>query len=215
MLRGAVLVLSFPFLVVLLSTRIAFTEAFLEWVYSKEEFPQDIFGMPKERRLEIAKLGLRSVLSDEGMREFKESGLFNEREIAHMEDVKALLGVSFKVLYLGIPLWLVLFLSLRDPRVMGKLLFFSSLLTEVLLVALLLVSLLAYHWAFEAFHLLLFDPYSWRFRDEDMLLRVYPMELWFTGTVFVFVLSMVISSSFGALGLLMWRGWKTKAHLSD
>lgn len=67
--------------------------------------------MGYEERLSIAKLGLRSVLSDEGMQEFINSGLFREKEIKHMQDVKDLLSVVFKVLYLGGPIWLILFLA--------------------------------------------------------------------------------------------------------
>ena len=118
MKRVILLSLFFPFLLVFLCVRLAFTEFFVELNYRFGDLPLDRWGMDYEERLSIAKLGLRSVLSDEGMQEFINSGLFREKEIKHMQDVKGLLSVVFKVLYLGGPIWLTLFFSLKDKRKM-------------------------------------------------------------------------------------------------
>jgi len=122
-----------------------------------------------------------------------------------MQDVKDLLSVVFKALYLGGPLWLILFFSLKDKRKMGLTLLFGATLTEIFVIFVLIFSLLNYELLFEAFHNLFFDPYSWRFLDQDMLLRVYPMKFWYNATLWVSVLAFVLNSLFQALGFILWR----------
>lgn len=197
------LVVFFPPLLTLLGVRLAFTEAFLELLYKGVNLPPD--PMPYELRLSVAKLGLRSVLSEEGMREFKNSGLFNYREVKHMEDVKNLLKVSFGLLYVGLPAWLLGLAVLKDLRRVGRVLFLGGLLLELLVVLVIFLSLTSYQWLFEAFHNLFFDPYSWRFREEDMLLRVYPMDLWYKATLYTALMVFVFGAVFQAVGFLLWK----------
>ncbi|MFZ8862758.1 MAG: TIGR01906 family membrane protein [Thermocrinis sp.] len=203
--KGYPPLLFFSFLLVFLCFRVAFTEFFVELNYRFGDLPPDQWGMGYKERLSIAKLGLRSVLSDEGMQEFITSGLFREKEIKHMQDVKGLLSVVFKVLYLGGPLWLILFFSLKDKRKMGLTLLFGATLTEIFVIFVLVFSLLNYDLLFEAFHNLIFDPYSWRFFEEDMLLRVYPMKFWYNATLWVSVFALILNSFFQALGFILWR----------
>ncbi|MDW8067079.1 MAG: TIGR01906 family membrane protein [Aquificaceae bacterium] len=197
------LIALFPFLLTFLAVRFAFTEAFVEFLYPRVELTPD--PMPFQLRLSIAKMGLRSVVSDKGMEEFKNSGLFNHREIAHMEDVKRLLSFLFGFLYVGLPLWFFGLISLRSFKEIGKVLFWGSLLLELFAVFVLLASFANYQWLFEAFHNLFFDPYSWRFSDQDMLLRVYPLDFWYKATLYtagaVILLNMLIQS----IGFLLWR----------
>lgn len=196
-------VLIAPAVLILLSVRLAFTEFFVRWEYAKKDFPEDKWGLRKEVRLKIAILGLKAVLSDEGMKEFKASGFFGEREIRHMEDVKRLLSVLFPTLYvLGI-LWLFITLSLGSKRQIGQVLIISGTLTETLVLIVLLISLINYDWLFTTFHNYVFDPYSWRFRDDDMLLRVYPMKFWFDATIFVGILTFILSSLLQGIGFLL------------
>lgn len=202
-LISPLLVISFPVLLTLFVVRLAFTETFLEFLYPRVTLPPD--PMPYELRLSIAKLGLSSVLSDRGMEEFIRSGLFNYREIKHMEDVKNLLEVLFTFLYFGLPLWFAGILSLRRSKDVGKVIFFGSLLLELFVLFVIVSSITSYEWLFVAFHNVFFDPYSWRFSDEDMLLRVYPMDLWFKATIFtaggVFLLNIFLQ----LIGFILWR----------
>ncbi|WP_448583945.1 TIGR01906 family membrane protein [Thermocrinis sp.] len=205
MKRAILLSFFFPFLLIFLCVRLAFTELFVELNYRFGDLPPDRWGMGYEERLSIAKLGLRSVLSDEGMEEFISSGLFREKEISHMQDVKSLLSVVFKVLYVGGPLWLFLFFSLRDKKKMGFVLFSGAVLTEILVIFVLVFSILNYDLLFEAFHNFFFDPYSWRFFDQDMLLRVYPMKFWYNATLWVGVFCFILNAFFQAIGFILWR----------
>ncbi len=193
----------FPILLTLFVVRLAFTDIYVEFLYKRVDLPPD--PMPYELRLSIAKLGLRSVLSDSGMEEFKSSGIFKEREIKHMEDVKRLLSFFFGFLYITLPIWLLGFFSLKSIKDMGKVLFFGGLLLEVFVLFVLIVSAVNYDWLFTAFHNLFFDPYSWRFRDEDMLLRVYPMDFWFKATLYTAVGVFFTNVLLQTLGFILWR----------
>ncbi|MDW8434340.1 MAG: TIGR01906 family membrane protein [Aquificaceae bacterium] len=192
-----------PVLLTLFVVRLAFTEPFLEFLYSKVDLPPD--PMPYQLRLSIAKLGLESVLSDKGMENFKNSGLFNPREVKHMEDVKKLLDILFTLLYVGLPLWFWGLVFLKNYKDIGRVLFFGSLMLEVFVLFVLFLSLTNYDWLFEAFHNLVFDPYSWRFREGDMLLRVYPMDLWYKATIYSALAVFSINLLLQFMGFFMWR----------
>ncbi len=68
----------------------------------------------------------------------------------------------------------------------------ASLFSLLLTTASAVFSFTNYELAFELFHNYVFDPYSWRFKYTDTLLRIYPMKLWFDGTVFVVALAGVL-----------------------
>ena len=206
-----VLVLIFPYISVGISVRIAFTEKFVEWEYAKKDFPPDRWGMTREERLELAKLGLRAVLSDEGMEEFKSKRLkngrnaFTKREIKHMEDVKNFLSLYFPSVYFLTLLWIFGTILLKEPRV----LIFSGLFNTLLLIFLGILTFTNYKKAFEVFHNIVFDPYSWKFRYSDTLIRIYPLKFWYDATLFVAILSLII----GFLTIIAGMIWKKKGEL--
>lgn len=203
MVKRGVIILLFPFVLVLFSVRLAFTEFFIEWEYSKEDFPEDRWGLSKDVRLNIAKLGLRAVLSQQGMREFKASGFFSSREIKHMEDVKRFLSIIFPAFYLLSAILFTLLISLGSLKEIGRVLMLGGFLVDVIAFVFFSLSLIDYNWLFVSFHNLVFDPYSWRFRDEDMLLRVYPMKFWFDATIFVIVLTLISAAVLQTVGFLL------------
>ncbi len=201
------LVLTFPFLAVGLSTRVLFSEWFIDYEYSKKDFPKDRWGMSESARKELAKLGLEAVMSEEGLEKFKSARLpagrlaFSYREVKHMEDVNRLLSVLFPAVYGGSLLWLVAFLALVKDK--GGLLLKAGIFSISLILAITALVLLNYQLAFEVFHNFVFDPVSWRFSYRDTLLRIYPMKFWFDGTVAVILLSLLLSLLALAVGLLL------------
>jgi len=199
-LISVILVIVFPYISLGLSARIAFSEKFIEWEYSKKDFPRDRWGMEKEERLKLAKLGLKAVMSDEGMEEFKNAKLkngrkaFTQRETKHMGDVKRFLSFFFPSVYILALFWISGVILLKSFEV----LIWSGVFNTFFLAFLGILTFINYNKAFEVFHNILFDPYSWRFRYSDTLIRIYPMKFWYDGTVFVAVLSFL----FGAIVLM-------------
>ncbi|AAC07797.1 TIGR01906 family membrane protein [Aquifex aeolicus] len=190
-LISLILVIIFPYISLGLSARIAFSEKFIEWEYSRKNFPEDRWGMEKEERLKLAKLGLKAVISDKGMEEFKKARLkngkraFTDREVKHMEDVKRFLSFFFPSVYVLSIIWIAGVFLLRSFDV----LIWSGIFNSLLLLFLGILTFTNYEKAFELFHNVVFDPYSWKFRYSDTLIRIYPMKFWYDGTLFVAILS--------------------------
>ncbi len=188
-----------PLWIVGFSARIAFSEWFIDFEYSKENFPRDRWGMSDEIRKELAKLGLYAVLSDRGMEKFRNAKLpngnraFREKEIRHMEDVKEFLKVFFPSSYTAFIFWFGYFVLLKKSR--WKFLLYSGIFTIGLIISVGLVTYINYEFAFAVFHDYIFGENTWRFKLKDTLLRIYPMKFWFDGTVFVISLSFLISVS--------------------
>ena len=198
--------LLFPFVALGISVRIAFNEWIIDYIYAKKDFPEDIYGLPEEYRKGLAKLGLRAVLSDEAFEEFKKAELpdgtkaFNAREIEHMHDVKVFLKRFFPAVYVATFLWLLGFLILRSAHY----LILSGFLGILILSILGVLVFTNYERAFEIFHIITFDPYSWRFFYTDTLIRIYPMKFWYEATKVVAIMSFILSATVLLLGLI----WK-------
>ncbi|MDW8237051.1 MAG: TIGR01906 family membrane protein [Aquificaceae bacterium] len=171
----------YPVFIVFLSARIAYTEPLVRLTYSTIRIKED--PLPKEDRLNLAILGLRAVTTSKGMEEFENAGVFNQKEINHMKDVKNLLTIVFSSLYFMIFLYLLsaFFLGFKELK---KIMLSGAIFTFILIALTLLFAIISYETLFVGFHELFFKEDSWRFRDEDMLLRIYPMEFWFKSTVY-------------------------------
>lgn len=191
------LLLTSPIWIIGISARIVFNEWFIDFEYSKKDFPKDRYGLDDEYRKYLAKLGLKAVLSDEGLKEFEKAKLpdgrkaFRKKEINHMADVNKLLSWVFPLSYILLFFWITGIFYLEEYR--KKLLIGSGLITLTLMLATGIFSFTNYNKAFEIFHNYVFDTTSWRFKNYDTLLRIYPMKFWFDGTVAVVLISFILS----------------------
>lgn len=199
------LVFLFPFVVVGLSVRIAFNEWIIDYIYASKNFPKDRYGLPDECRKKLAKLGLKAVLNDEDFIKFRKARLpsgrlaFRPKEIKHMYDVKEFLKRFFPTVYIATLLWLLGFLIFRSPNY----LILSGIIGILTLALLGILVFTNYDRAFEIFHIIAFDPYSWRFKYTDTLLRIYPMKFWYEATKIVAVISLFLSSFTLLLGFIL------------
>ncbi len=191
------LLLTSPVWIIGLSARAVFNDWFIELEYSKKDFPKDKYGLNDEYRKKLAKVGLRAVLSKEGLKEFEKAKLpngrkaFRKKEVKHMEDVNKLLSFIFPVSYTLFFFWIIGVFYLEEYR--KKLLIGSGLFTIFLILITGIFTFTNYNKAFEIFHNYVFDTTSWKFKSYDTLLRVYPMKFWFDGTVAVTVISFILS----------------------
>jgi len=181
------LVLSVPVFLLLTNLYIFMTPTFLRYEYGKADFPPSP-GFTGEERLVVADTAITYLRSDAGIEmlgdlEGEEGPLFNERELAHMEDVKVVTRQAFLahgLLGLLIAFSLGVLLVIRDtqPRISTSLLQ-GSLLTIALLLALVALVYLSFDWFFTQFHLALFEGDSWIFAFSDTLIRLFPTRFWF------------------------------------
>ncbi|NPA54403.1 MAG: TIGR01906 family membrane protein [Aquificae bacterium] len=193
-----------PLWIIGISTRIVFNEWFIDYEYSKKDFPKDRWNLDDEYRKHLAKLGLEAVLSEEGLKEFSEAKLpngvkaFREKEIKHMKDVNKFLKFFFPLTYLAFFIWFLGFFLWKD----SSYLIYSGVFTIFLIVFIGSLIIIFYEEAFAFFHDTVFGRNTWRFRQTDTLLRIYPMKFWFDGTVFVIGLSLFISLGLIGIGIL-------------
>ena len=128
----------------------------------------------------------------------EERDLFNDREIAHMKDVKQLVrGVYVLALVSAIYLAILIVVGIAVHR--GR--FLSDLssrlawgggLTLVLLVVFGVVALVGFDSVFLKFHQLSFANDFWQLDPRtDYLVRIFPQDFWFDATLWVAVRAIV------------------------
>jgi integral membrane protein (TIGR01906 family) len=115
--------------------------------------------------------------------------LFNEREVAHLKDVKGLFRLVYKVL-LGSLVYALVYIGLalfrwRDNRLLGRGLFFGGCLTLALMLVLGLVIAVDFDAFFLQFHLLSFANDFWMLDPSaDYLIMLFPQGFWLDAAVF-------------------------------
>jgi len=135
--------------------------------------------------------------------------LFNEREVAHLRDVKELfrldywvsLGILIYALgYAGVRLWR------KDWRQLARGLVGGSGLTLALMLALGLGALLNFDQLFLQFHLLSFTNELWQLDPtKDYLIMLFPRGFWYDATLFCGLGAVVGAVILGGVGLVFAR----------
>jgi integral membrane protein (TIGR01906 family) len=130
--------------------------------------------------------------------------LFNEREVAHLRDVKGLFRLDYTVLLwtfvygLVYTLWTVLWRKGIYRRYLARGLVWGGGLTIFLMLAVgLLWLLFGFDRLFWQFHVFSFANDFWQLDPtRDYLIRLFPQGFWFDTTVFI-----VLCIAFGAVVL--------------
>jgi integral membrane protein (TIGR01906 family) len=145
-----------------------------------------------DRRLDV------TVIDSSG----KRVPLFNDREIAHMSDVKALVLRLYRVLAIAFAALLIsslsmLFGPLGGPRRLAVCLLAGSALTGFILIAFGAVAALGgFDQLFVEFHQLSFSNDFWLLDPtRDHLVQLFPQGYWLDVTIFVVVLALVMSAA--------------------
>jgi integral membrane protein (TIGR01906 family) len=168
--------------------RILATDTFVRYELGRDGFPADRYGLTEGQREALALLGLRSIeAGSEGIILLERATLpdgsaaFDERELSHMADVRALfvpiqrggLVVILAVAALGVAL-----ARTRLRRAVPRGLLAGALGTLAIAVLLVPVILLGFDGFFTRFHEMFFEGDSWRFSSTDTLIRIYPERFW-------------------------------------
>jgi integral membrane protein (TIGR01906 family) len=133
--------------------------------------------------------------------------LFNEREVAHLKDVKGLFHIVYRVLQ-GTLLYALIYIGLslfwwRDKR-LARGLFGGSILTLVLMLGLGIVIALDFDQFFLQFHLFSFANDFWMLNPAtDYLIMLFPQGFWFDATLFIALATAAGAIILGGLG--WWR----------
>ena len=158
---------------------------------------------------DVELLDLRVVLYGETV------SLYNQREVSHMKDVKALVRGSYRAQELT-GIYLVLFAALGLFMVrraflppLARYAGLGAAGTLALVVAAGLASVVGFQQVFLAFHLVSFSNDLWQLDpSRDFLIAMFPQSFFFDSTMLV-ALSTVVEAAvvvLAAIGFLGWRG---------
>lgn len=149
------------------------------------------------------------------MKDGKPFTLFNEREVAHLRDVKALFVLIYRVL-LGTLVYALVFAGLclflwKDRRRLAWGLVGGSCLALVLVLALGLGTLFGFERLFLQIHLLSFTNDLWLLDPaRDYLIMLFPFGFWYDEFLFG-----VLAMAAGAAVLGGAGGWYLRVHRSQ
>ena len=209
---GVLVALLVPLALLLSATRLVLTPTYVSLEYHSPGFPADTYGMTLEQRLTYAPLALDYLLNDEGIdfladQTFEDgSPLYNQRELGHMDDVKALTQILLKVWFTVLALILLLALWAWRGEWLPEfkaMLSRGGLVTLLAIRAVLLFAALSFNAFFTSFHRIFFEGDSWLFLYSDTLIRLFPLRFW--RDVVIVIGALTIG---GAAAL--WRGLRSR-----
>lgn len=154
--------------------------------YARAGFPADPFGLPPEERLRLAEATIRYLnlpgqpATLERLRLADGEPAYNERELGHMEDVKAVLdGLTLLAgIALAVGLASAWILARLDRCAPWSALAQGGALTLALLLGLAAWMLIGFEGFFQAFHGVFFESGTWVFSYSDTLIRLFPLPFW-------------------------------------
>lgn len=202
-----------PLFLIGLALRLLLTPLFLQIEYNMPYFPPDPYGFTTADRMRWAPYALNYLLIDADISYLADlkfddgERLFSERELSHMDDVRAVTrgglitwyAVSAALVLLGGRAWL----GKRWPAYREGLRRGGRLAVGLVAVVGLFAAL-AFWQFFTLFHTLFFEGNSWLFAYSDTLIRLFPLRFW--QDVFLIVGLIVL---IGGLGLALWPKPKT------
>jgi integral membrane protein (TIGR01906 family) len=218
------LVVALPVFLLLSNVQLLMSETFLEYEYARADLPPAA-GLSTERRFQVARAALEYVnaarspaerpgqVTLTALREMRQGDrvLFNERELAHLVDVRELAGRAFWVNILAGLLLAVAGVTLfaveeQATATVLRHLLYGCLLTIAALSLVALTVYLNFDWFFVRFHRTFFAGDSWLFNASDTLIQLFPPQFWFDaaqGLVLLTVGEAVV------LGGIAW-GWRRR-----
>lgn len=201
-----------PFVVLLSNLYLIATPWFVRHEYAKPSFPPAELYSARER-LSLSEATVHYLRSAEGpdyLRTMRSGWqVYNEREIKHLVDVKAVMNGAFAVHGVALVLLLIAFWWLwRRPEFRRSAWSAVARGCAVLLVSLVAIGAVAYFGFdvfFVFFHRVFFSGDSWLFAYTDTLIQLYPLEFWIDATWALALLAIGEAVVLGAVALAMER----------
>lgn len=176
-----------PVAIVLTAVRLLLAPWFLTFEYNTPNFPADPYGFTQAERLHWSNLSLQYLINDAGIEFVADlrfpdgTPVYNERELSHFLDVKAILGVTLTVWRLSLVALVVLALwawraGWMDSYLLG--LSRGGWLTVLFIGGIVLFVILSFRILFVAFHNVFFPPGTWTFAFSDTFIRLFPERFW-------------------------------------
>ena len=194
------------------------TDSYLAFEYDKASFPSDPFGYNQQQRFILASTNIHYVRAHLPGNELSKQFLnglpvYNPREVSHMADVQAVFQSVLRVWQAAFILLILLSFIIwkkGERKALASAIQSGGLLTSGVILSIALLAILGWEFWFNTFHLFFFKPGSWLFSYSDTLIRLFPVEFWFDGTLTISVLSLAGGLLFALFG---WRGKRVLAEI--
>jgi integral membrane protein (TIGR01906 family) len=202
-----------PALIVIATILVGFNlgPGWLEFEYSRPGFPKSERFNDKDR-LYYAVESDQYEIGNRTFEQFKALGVYNEREIRHMVDVRVLLERVTVFEALGGLFCVIALVVLARSRVTRPLaaraLLAGGLLTILLFGAVSLLAATSFDTSFVEFHYLFFEGDSGFFLFSDSLIQFYPEVFWFDSALALSGLTVFESAIIALIGWV----WGQRSH---
>ena len=205
-----------PMLLATTALRVVANDWIVSFEYDHGHVPADRYGLSRTERNRLALIGLDAILpGGSGIELLRDARLpsgspaFNERELAHMKDVRHAVGIAFRVQLAAILVIAGLALALAwqpaTRRAVPRGLQVGAATTLVVAALLGVVMLFAWDNFFVDFHKVFFQGDTWRFARTDTLLRLYPDEFWVGVAAWIAGITVALAGALLAAGTLVLR----------
>lgn len=202
-----ILIIGIPPFLVLSAVHLFLTPNWIAFEYGRPNFPKaELFS--DQARLFNATESLLYCTGDRTLAQFVGLGVYNDREIKHMTDVRIVIEKERVFYAVDVALLLISLVTLgwkKETRALAAQGFFhGGVLTVVLFLGIALFAATGFNSFFTLFHRVFFEGDTWLFLYTDSLIQFYPLPFW-VDTVFGIVgLSILGAIIIGAIGWL----WK-------
>lgn len=189
-----------PFLILLFSFRlvvfdVGFYKLEFEKYYVYDKFDKEIVDSSVENLITYMKFGV--PLSD----------FFNEKEKAHMVDVKNIIQKLLLVLYLLLSIVIVSLFSSR--KYFLRSIFYGGIFTLVILLLFFILSYTSFDFIFYKFHELSFNNELWKLNPEvDNLKSLLPDGFFYDALIRIIFISSITSVVFVLIGFFGLKNFK-------
>tara|TARA_Y100000310_G_C20596000_1_gene770532 strand:- start:171 stop:866 length:696 start_codon:yes stop_codon:yes gene_type:complete len=172
---------------------------FLLTAFNKNFYEKEFNKLNVQENIERGKADL---IRDEVLAYFKgesnlETGLLNDKEKQHLEDVKRLVNTTKYTIYILIIISLIIliiFISTKNYKTFLKTLTYASATTILTNITLFIISKFAFTKVFIAFHKLTFSNNLWILDPvKDNLIKTFPSQFFIDFTIRATIISLTIS----------------------
>ncbi len=207
-LLTAVLVVGIPPLLVLSNLALFLTPQYLAFEYGKPDFAKaDRFS--DQDRLYYSSETVEYEAGHRNFEQFKNLGVYNDRELNHMVDVRVLISQVTMFAQMDAVLLLVVLVTLSAQPVTRSFaargILGGATLTVALFAAIGLFAGTAFNTFFVNFHHVFFQGETWLFNYSDSLIQFYPERFWFDTSLYLAGITILEALVVGAVGWIWLR----------
>jgi integral membrane protein (TIGR01906 family) len=187
-INAILFIICIPLLLITTDVRFAVNDIRLyDYGFSKYQVSEET-GLDKGNLTEVAHKLITYFNSDE---EFADISVYNQRDIAHLKDVKGLIQLVYRLQFISLAyiavyiLFNFLLLGGAFWRELGRRLIWGSWATIALLAVLGLIALVSFDQFFLIFHLVSFRNDLWQLYPGDKLLAMFPEGFFRDAALFI------------------------------